>query len=221
MDAAGIWSRFAGLPGATVDGAVGIASAHAIDGLIRAMERFRPSRILEVGAGIGTLTFAILDAADRLGLGARVVTVETHPFCLEQLGRNLARFGGRYELVADTRGAGGPFDLVVIDGGGDLPGDMRRMDLGGLVARGGVVFVEGGRAGQRAEILRAYAGRPIACGKVEALRARLVAPGGVVAENKPYHLFVFEPRLLDRARVRLTSEASKLVARVARRVRLP
>ena len=63
-----IWQRFAARPGAALDGMVGIASEHAIEGLIEVLERYRPRRILELGSGIGTLTYTILATARRLGL---------------------------------------------------------------------------------------------------------------------------------------------------------
>ncbi len=202
-----IWQRFAALPGASLDGVVGIASEHAIAGLIEVLGRYRPRRILELGGGIGTLTYTILCTARRNGLtavpGFSLVTVESHPFCLEQLSKNLADFDGAYRVVPNTeelRARGETFDLLVVDGGGDLGNDLGIQDVSGSLETGAVVLVEGGRIFQRRLLEEWYGHRPHLTFKSQSLKKTLRSQEveGVACENKPYHLLVFEPSLRDR-----------------------
>lgn len=200
-----IWKRFLRLPGARCGSVIGIASERAIATLIALVQQRRPKRILELGAGIGTLTTTILEAAREAGLsgqpGFRFYTIESHPFCLEQLNNNLKAFGGGYRLVQSINAVPRDclFDLIVVDGGGDLPNDLGVIDFSSRLAQHGVILLEGGRGFQRKEILEWYGQRPHVVAKVSpARRAIDVGVGVAAAKQKPYRLFVFEPSLGER-----------------------
>lgn len=204
-----IWQRFVVLPGSTVDGQVGIASEQAIKGLIKAIRRYRPITILELGAGIGTLTFTILETVSELNVheqsGFVFWTIENNEFCLEELARNLKDYEGMFQ-VADSpqavRDKNICFDLIVVDGGGDMPNDMGPMDFSGMLAEGGAVLVEGYPLFQRQSIERWYGKRPNVSISMAALRQTIRDKHTKrIAKNKSYHLFVFEPTLLDRLRL--------------------
>lgn len=222
-----IWQRFAALPGAAVDGVAGIASEHAIGGLLALVRGRRPTRILELGAGIGTLTFTILEAVTELGIDRRpgyaFYTIENNEFCLGQLAGNLGGFAGRYRILRSTDEL--PklrFDLIVVDGGGDLGNDMGVMSFDDRLARGGAILVEGGRSFQRQLIERWYGHRSFVYGKFTAsnptLSARRVE---LEAKNKPYHLFVFEPGAFEGTMLRCKSFGNQLGTRIRRRLRRP
>lgn len=222
------WQRFAQLPGAAVDGAVGIASEHAIDGLMQLVRQRRPRRILELGGGIGTLTAAILDTLRDLPGEARhaeLVTAENNDYCRAQLTANLASHEGRYRLVKsveevrDSAGQSELFDLIVVDGGGDLPNDMGVMDFSGLLAPRGAILVEGARLFQRDRIQEWYGHRPFVYAKSRARHLRLRSEAGLEAKNKPYHLFVFEPQPLEALRLRAGAFANRAGAALRRRLR--
>ena len=226
-EAGRIWNHFVACPGATVDGKVAIASRHAIGGLIRVIEWRRPEKILELGAGIGTLTFTILATATRLELHRRpgfcFYTIEDHPLCLEQLARNLSRFAGLYRIVGSTeelRDAAVGFDLIVVDGGGDVPGDIKVMDFSNMLAPRGVILVEGYRLFQRKLIAQWYGDRKPIYLKSEPLRRQLhSAATSEPAENKPYHLFVFEPAGVQRLRWMAGRAWNEGLIRLLKRVR--
>jgi len=55
-----IWRKFVSLPGAVVDGNVGIASECSIRGIIEVIAHKKPNCILELGSGIGTMPYAVL-----------------------------------------------------------------------------------------------------------------------------------------------------------------
>jgi len=71
--------------------------------------------VLEFGAGIGTLTYLLLGVRDpRLN----VVALETNPFCLAQLERNIPEEFKPRLTVIPTAGSVPQmhFDLIVVDG---------------------------------------------------------------------------------------------------------
>lgn len=188
-----------------------VASGFAIDAVVRLVADRRPATILEVGAGIGTLTEAILDARERASLAGTQVAVEGEPFCLAELDANLGERLADVTVVplaADVPASVGPYDLVVIDGGSVedlLPVDRHRWTpdderaevaawIDRLAPRA-VVIVENVRSRQRAH-LEALATRPFVH---EHLRPLDATPG--------YHRYRFDPtsreRLAARARDRI------------------
>lgn len=201
--------RFRGRPGSDF-----IATGFALGQIQRLIARRRPRAILEVGAGIGALTAAIIDAIDRSGVATVQVAIEDEPFCLEQLAANL---GDHYEKVAvyqhvavvpDSIEA---FDLVVIDGGAST--DLRPADRGrwtsadergemqavlDRLGRGAVVVFENRRDAQRAHL--------------EALTRRRWCHEHVVplGASPGYHLYWFEPSLLRRADAGLRTRLRRL-----------
>ena len=224
--ASDIWQKFAALPGAAVDGRVGIASEYAISGLINAIRHYRPIRILEFGSGIGTLTYTVLRAAADQGLnqqpGFTFYTVENNPFCLEQLASNLHDFDADgYHLVAapDVIPAEMKFDLIIVDGGGDVGNDMGIMAFDNRLNPGGVIFIEGFRRFQRGLIQQWYGSRPHAELSLYPARVSIhSAVNGLVAKNKSYHLFVFEPSAVESLRLRLVRLWNATATRLARRL---
>ncbi|MCB1034671.1 MAG: hypothetical protein KDD47_12640, partial [Acidobacteria bacterium] len=145
---------------------------------------------------------------------------ENHPFCLQQLNRNLAEFEGKYRVAPGTdelKDQGETFDLLVVDGGGDQANDLGVQDVSGCLGPGAVVLVEGGRLFQRELLEKWYGHRPHLSFKSQSLRTTLhsdEAPD-VTCENKPYHLLLFEPSLRDR----LTYPAAELANRALLRLR--
>jgi precorrin-6B methylase 2 len=200
-----IWQDFVVLPGASVDGKVGIASQHAIDGVMRAIRQRRPGRILELGAGIGTLTYAVLETASSLQnyktVGFEFITIENNQFCLEQLNKNLDKFSSFYKVLPSTKEIQGneKFDLIIVDGGGDLEGDMGIQNFDNMLAHKGIILIEGNRSFQADCIRTWYGDRDHVYLKIRAIWPRIrVMDTGVIEANKPYRLFIFEPGWFDK-----------------------
>lgn len=149
LDSRALYERFRSYPGSQY-----IAKSGAIHGVSEQIARLRPTRILEVGAGIGTLTYTIITTLEMVGHHARVVSIEHDAFCLDALPRNLGPALGKVELRPDTRGLEpAAFDFVIVDGG-----TLERGAYTELVAPRGRVLVEGFREHQRVAIREA--GRP-------------------------------------------------------------
>ncbi len=143
--AAGLHARFS-----KYIGGEHIASLHALHGLMWWVQRRRPAHILEVGAGIGTLTSGILWVRARLaaaGLGTpTLISTEDNAFCKEQIAKNLAEQMKDFLLITDMDGFPKEvreLDFVVIDGG--VLDDRYFMSL----TPRAVVFFEGFREKQR------------------------------------------------------------------------
>ena len=181
-----IYNHFKQLPGSQH-----IATANAVDGLIKWLDRKRPQRILEIGAGIGTVTYAILNYVERhtKDLTHPILTsVEDNDFCLGQLEENLGQRLNKVRLVrdlSDVQRSSEQFDFLIVDGGD--PEDGR---FASLIAERGVVFVEANRLEQRKHIdklNRRYAYTNFYRPQPD----REGRPGS-------YHVFQFEPTMAER-----------------------
>ncbi len=93
-----------------------IANEFALMELSRLIARIRPQSVLEIGAGIGTITKLILTHPDR---PARLTSTEGHPICVSELSKNLkgVELTG-YKLVnsATELDLNRHYDLVIFDG---------------------------------------------------------------------------------------------------------
>lgn len=147
QEARSIYERFSKLPGSQY-----MASEHAIRGLIRCLVRRRPTSVLEVGAGIGTLTFAsvtiLAKCQENMGSrsNTRIIAIENNEFCLSELRKNLAEWWDSFQVIEDISGLpdeAGDFDFVIIDGG---ECDHRYFSK---LGKGATLFVEGHRGQQR------------------------------------------------------------------------
>jgi hypothetical protein len=116
-----------------------MASLTALTYFATILREHRPRVVVECGAGIGTLSHALLSSAHP---PERLVLIEDYPNCIEQLRVNLGPAEGRYEVVSNPATLdvlGAKADLVIGDGGWMSPEEYR------VVSEGTVVFVEGKR----------------------------------------------------------------------------
>jgi hypothetical protein len=125
-----------------------IASEFALVGLAKLVAEIKPKTVLEVGAGIGTITKMLLQHPNR---PVQLVVTEAHPVCLAELQNNLRETSlTGYQLVktaADLK-SNQTFDLVIFDG--TLDNDKQY----GVFKHGSWCFVEGGRGKTIAELNR-------------------------------------------------------------------
>src|SRR3989339_1817628 len=95
-------------------GSQNIASPVTISVLSKMCAIERPKRILEMGGGIGTISYTLLKNSD-----AFIDIYEDNDFCRNKLKENLSQFSGRFQII-DTYRILPPvreYDLVIIDGG--------------------------------------------------------------------------------------------------------
>ncbi len=96
-------------------GADYIASKIALEALMQVLGKLQPKRILEVGAGIGTMSYMALKYTD-----AHIDLFENNQFCIGELQKNLQGFEGRFTIVSDYKTFSLPsdsYDLCIVDGG--------------------------------------------------------------------------------------------------------
>jgi protein-L-isoaspartate O-methyltransferase len=197
-------------------GRLKIASENAIGGLMRSIARHRPSRVLEIGPGIGTLSYAMLAKMKSLALHDSgdflFVTVEDDPFCANQLQKNLQAFDGLYRLLRSTAELEPDldFDLIVVDGREAPDGGSAGVPYTDALRPHGMIVVEGQRNRQQRRIResqRSFLHRKMR----SANRDRRRDGAGIRNPRfKSYHVYLFEPTALDRADLIIRSSSRKL-----------
>ena len=169
-DPAKLHAHFAGLPGSGQ-----IASRFAVEALMWWLARQNPRHLCDVGAGIGTLT-----AIAAFWSQAEIVAVEDEPWCQAQARQNLRGPILWYDKIPSGYMT---FDFLILDGPQVRPGDWACLE------RRAVVFVEGGRRGQRAELETALRGnRPFCRASWKPAADR----------SKGYHVYLLEPTRWER-----------------------
>ena len=95
-------------------GSDNIGGLMAIQNLIEICHKINPQRILEMGGGIGALSYTLLKYSQ-----AKVDIYEQNNFCIARLKENLAEFKGRYNIIRDYRilPPHRNYDLMIVDGG--------------------------------------------------------------------------------------------------------
>ena len=141
------------------EGSEHISSPVGIQVLLSLIDETKPQHILEIGGGIGALSYAAVTHSN-----VHIDIFEDHPFCLQELKKNLEGFESRYTIFENYRNFTLPrtsYDLVIIDGGGhafirDLVTSLSHIKR---------IMIEGGRAEQRKQARRAlrakYIFRPV------------------------------------------------------------
>ncbi len=93
-----------------------IATRFALRELSKLVSDIKPSRVLEIGAGIGTITSLLLRHEHR---PLRLVVTESHPVCLRELAKNIGGLDtSGYQLIRSPSelDRSEQFDLVIFDG---------------------------------------------------------------------------------------------------------
>jgi hypothetical protein len=208
-EARSIHQRFSKLPGSQY-----IASEHAIRGLMRCLIKRKPKSVLEIGAGIGTLTFVSTTILSRrqetrdTELKPRIIAVENSAFCRAELRKNLAASWDSLELVhdiSDLPGDVSDFDFVIIDGGDS---DHRYFSK---LGQGATLFVEGYRGPQR-DLLESVA-----------VNRRYVRAGFLslsLRRRGGYWVYQFEPSITDQIHFGLVNFYARVWGSVKYRLKL-
>lgn len=132
-----------------------IATRYALAHLSALIGDTRPQRVLEIGAGIGTITKLLLTHPAVVG---SLVSTEANEVCRRELAKNIEA-SGRWRLCRDLNEAAetGAFDLVVLDA------EIEAAHCS-ILRDNAVVFVEGNRRPYR-QIMEQYfaeAGKTVA-----------------------------------------------------------
>lgn len=150
--ASAIYRQFVELPGSEH-----IATEFALTYLSRLLFEAEPKRVLEVGAGIGTITKLLLA---HPCLVEHIISTEGNEFCLSALANNIGPgYGDRWRVVraVDDILDAQTYDLVIFDGYSGVDQIYR------LLGAGTICFVEGIRHPIREGLNRHLSDRNMAC----------------------------------------------------------
>lgn len=137
-------------------GSGNIAKPTAIDVVMDICKREKPKRVLELGGGIGTVTYTVLKHSN-----AYIDVYEQNDFCTHQMRKNLKKFEARYSIIESylilppTR----KYELVIIDGGEAKDHTNGYAETVWLFLSYldfvNVIYIEGNRNEQRKQVRRA------------------------------------------------------------------
>ncbi|MFO1091024.1 MAG: hypothetical protein U1E46_15730 [Hyphomicrobiales bacterium] len=124
-------------------GATLIASRYSLAQLAQIVSDRKPARVLEIGAGIGTVTHLLLSHPQFI---TKLVSVEDNAFCRSELAKNITFADWRRWSVVRSATQIDPaerFDLIVFDG------FQYAEDILDRLSPGVTCFVDGNRASTR------------------------------------------------------------------------
>lgn len=127
------------------EGNQNIASEFAIVKLQELIRKFKVTKVLEVGLGIGSISGNIL-AMNRNKTSLYYIGTEANNFCLNALPENLKEDYNRLQIYSDLCKipSDTKFDLIIIDGK-----DQKLQSIKDLISENGIIAIEGDRMPQQ------------------------------------------------------------------------
>jgi hypothetical protein len=122
-----------------------IANLFAIQKILDIVEFNKPKRILEVGLGIGSISYSIIDYLREKNLSFEYFGTEANQFCLNELPKNLQNHYSKIKLFSNIEEikTEEKFDLIIVDGS-----DTSIEKICNLITNNGTIFIEGDRKDQ-------------------------------------------------------------------------
>ena len=117
-----------------------IANLFAIEKVLDIIEFNKPKRILEVGLGIGSISYSVIDYLSNNKADFEYFGTEANEFCLNQLPKNLKNHYSKVKLFSNIEEiyTKEKFDLIIIDGS-----DSSIEKICDLIKNNGTIFIEG------------------------------------------------------------------------------
>ena len=128
-----------------LEGNRNIASEYGLISILQIVERFRVNNVLEIGLGIGSVSYSVLRHCKMNNKDITYVGTETNEFCLTALPLYLNAFYENIKIYKGLAAVSGceKFNMVIIDGQ-----DENLHKIVSLVSRHGIVIIEGDRQPQ-------------------------------------------------------------------------
>jgi hypothetical protein len=128
-----------------LDGNEHIASEFALKKVIRIIERYKIKNVLELGLGIGSISYCILDFSKVVNSKVNYIGTESNEFCLKVLPKYLKDHFDKIQIFDDLNNviSKEKFDLVIIDGK-----DENLFKIKNLISNSGIIIIEGDRMPQ-------------------------------------------------------------------------
>lgn len=122
-----------------------IASEFALKKIIDIIENYKIKNVLELGLGIGSISYSVLEYSKHKNLEINYIGTESNEFCLEVLPKYLnfhfekiKIFNSLNDLVSTNK-----FDLIIIDGKEENLVKVKEM-----ISKRGLIMIEGDRMPQ-------------------------------------------------------------------------
>lgn len=145
------YKRFSKIPGNQH-----IANLYAIEKILDILYIHKPKRILEVGLGIGSISYSILNYYDERNMLVDYYGTENNTFCINSLSNNLKKYHSKLNIYnsLENINKSGYFDLIIIDGS-----DKSLINISKLISKKGIIFIEGDRKDQQNKITELFSSR--------------------------------------------------------------
>lgn len=130
-----------------------IANMYALEKLLALVNTFKPAKILEIGLGIGSISFGIIDYYKSRNSKFEYHGTEANEFCLKVLPENLKEHYDSlyiYNSILDINKTH-YFDLIIIDGS-----DSALEKVSKLLTKNGIIFIEGDRQEQQKSLIKLF-----------------------------------------------------------------
>jgi hypothetical protein len=128
-----------------LDGNQHIASEFALRKVIKISERYKIKNVLELGLGIGSISYCILNFSKEVNTKINYIGTESNEFCLEVLPKYLKDHFHKIQIFDDLNNVTSKekFDLVIIDGK-----DENLLKIKNMISNSGIIIIEGDRIPQ-------------------------------------------------------------------------
>lgn len=128
-----------------LDGNQHIASEFALKKIIDVIENYKIKNVLELGLGIGSISFCVLEFAKVNNKKINYIGTESNEFCLEVLPKYLKYHFDKIQIFnnLDSVISAKKFDLIIIDGK-----DENLLKVKEMISERGIIIIEGDRIPQ-------------------------------------------------------------------------
>ncbi|WP_194767997.1 hypothetical protein [Tamlana sp. I1] len=122
-----------------------IAGLFAIETILNLVERYSPQNILELGLGIGSVSYSVIEFSKKINLKMNYYGTEKNIFCLEELPKNLENKFNHIRLFSEAKDLPRDikFDFIIIDGSDDSLKSIKNS-----VSERAIIYIEGYRISQ-------------------------------------------------------------------------
>lgn len=122
-----------------------IAGQFGLEKILDILTINKPKRILEVGLGIGSISYTIFKNYKAKGPDFIYHGTEANEFCLKALKENLSNYYDCISIYSDLDAIRPKikYDFIIVDGS-----DKAIDQIKDIITPNGVIFIEGGRAKQ-------------------------------------------------------------------------
>lgn len=128
-----------------LDGNQYIATEFALKAILNVVEKYKAKNILELGVGIGCITFCIMKFSNINNSKINYIGTESNEFCLKVLPNYLKEYYNKIQIFPQLKDVSSneKFDIIIVDGK-----DENVVKIESFIANKGIIIIEGDRIEQ-------------------------------------------------------------------------